>query len=245
MARRASSRSQPRPRPILCAVLDVAAFGPRPEARALDLFRAGVDWIQLRDREVPAASLYQTSRALVRAREGSLRESDRDPLRVDPRVILNRRVDVALATGADGVQLGFDAMEPSQARTLLGATALVGVSLHGANEALDVMRAADEPGRESGSLRAKPAHGLYGQLAPIWDPRSKPASRPALGLGEFERACATGLPILAQGGLDADRAVQALGAGAAGIAVTGEVVQSADPAEAVRRLRRALDRRPA
>lgn len=254
MARRASSRS--RPRPILCAVLDVAALGPSPEARALSLFRAGVDWIQLRDRGVPAAALFQTSLALARAREGSLQETDRDPERVAPRVILNRRVDIALTAGGDGVHLGFDAMAPREARTLLGETALIGVSLHGADEVLAVA-GADEADRESNGIRTrtrtkplrgpfvsfpKPSRSDYAQLAPIWDPLSKPASRPALGLAELERACAAGLPILAQGGVDADRALRAVAAGAAGIAVTGQVVQSADPADAVHRLRRALDR---
>ena len=269
MARRASSRS--RPRPILCAVLDVPALGPGPEARALSLFRAGVDWIQLRDREGTTASLFQTSAALIRAREGSLREADRDPERVAPRVILNRRVDVALAAGADGAHLGFDGMEPGEARTLLGEAALIGASLHGANEVLALARAGGADGaagqdRRCDRLRTpthapthaptheKPAHtpwvtsfphrshSDYAHLAPIWDPLSKPASRPPLGLDELERACIAGLPILAQGGLDADRAALAVAAGAAGIAVTGQVVQNADPADPVRRLRRALDR---
>lgn len=254
MAPRASSPS--RSRPILCAVLDVSGLGPRPEARAQALFQAGVDWIQLRDRAVSGASLFQTARALVRAREAALREADRDPERVTPRVILNRRVDIALAAGGDGIHLGFDAMESEDARTLLGETALIGVSLHGADEVRDVVRA-DGAGRESARGRTQPARRSpsaspsrcarrdYAHLAPIWDPLSKPASRPALGLGELQRACATGLPILAQGGIDASRAALAVAAGAAGIAVTGGVVQSADPADAVRLLRRALDRGPA
>jgi thiamine-phosphate pyrophosphorylase len=232
-------------------VLDVSGLGPRPEARAEALFREGVDWIQLRDREATTASLLQTSLALVRARKGALRAADRDPERMTPRVILNRRVDIALAAAGDGVHLGFDAMEPEAARTLLGETALIGLSLHGAEEVLAIVRT-DGADRESDRGRAQPARGPqassrfarsdYAHLAPIWDPLSKPASRPALGLGELERACAAGLPILAQGGVDAHRAALALAAGAAGIAVTGQVVQSADPADAVRLLRRALDR---
>ncbi len=256
MARRASSVS--RSRPILCAVLDVAAFGPRPEARALSLLRAGVDWIQLRDRDVTAALLFQTAAALVRARAGSLQEAHRDPERVVPRVILNRRIDVALAAGADGAHLGFDGMDPRQARRLLGDTALIGVSLHGADEVLALARTdgtdrTSEPMGSMRQIRRKPAPGAfpsssrrlhcdYAHLAPIWDPFSKPASRPALGLPELQRACTAGLPILAQGGLDADRAVRAVAAGAAGIAVTGQVVEHADPADAIRHLRRALDR---
>jgi len=57
----------------------------------------------------------------------------------------------------------------------------------------------------------------------------------------LEQACAAGIAVLAQGGLDADRAVQAVAAGAAGIAVTGRLSQAEDPAAVARRLREALD----
>jgi len=268
MARRASSRSGPRP--ILCAVLDLRALDPGPEARALRLFRAGVDWIQLRDREATTASLLQAASAVIRAREACSQDAARDPERVAPRVIVNRRVDVAVAAGADGVHLGFDGMAPEAARALMGtrpgARTLIGASLHGADEVLALARGGGTSGREGDCDRIRtpgppprrekdadsPCWGVsssvpssrsdYVHLAPIWDPLSKPASRPPLGLGELERACAAGLPVLAQGGLDPDRAARALAAGAAGVAVTGQVVRNADPADLVRRLRGALDR---
>jgi len=135
---------------------------------------------------------------------------------------VNRRLDVALAIGADGVQLGFDAVDAPAARRLLGPEALVGVSCHSAAE-------------------ARAARGAsYALLAPVFAPLSKPASRPPLGLAELGRA-AGGLPVLAQGGIDAAGAVAAVAAGAAGVAVTGAILLAPDPARAAAALRRALD----
>ncbi len=143
------------------------------------------------------------------------------------RVIVNRRADAALAIGADGVHLGFDAMDAASARRLLGPECLVGVSVHGAAE-LPVSGAS------------------YAQLAAVFAPRSKAASRPALGLAELKAAARCGLPVLAQGGVEAGRVAPLLAAGAAGVAVTGAILMAADPGAAAAALRATLDasRRP-
>jgi thiamine-phosphate pyrophosphorylase len=137
-------------------------------------------------------------------------------------VIVNRRIDVALAIGADGVHLGYDAVDAGTARQLLGADALVGVSCHASGEL----------------SRARGAS--YALLAPIFAPISKPASRPPLGLGALARGAGE-LPVLAQGGIDAAGAAAAVAAGAAGVAVTGAILMAADAAAAAATLRRALD----
>jgi thiamine-phosphate pyrophosphorylase len=179
--------------------------------------RAGVDWVQVRDRELDGAALLAHAESVAEAaRAGARARGGR------ARVIVNRRADVALALGADGVHLGFDAMDLAAARRLLGPDALVGTSCHAADE-----------------VRA--ARGAsYAQLAPIFAPLSKPAARAALGLGELARA-AGGLPVLAQGGIDAERAAAAVAAGASGVAVTGAILLADDPARAAARLRSALD----
>ncbi len=179
--------------------------------------RAGVDWVQLRDRELAAAALADHAQALAcAAREGARERGG------DVRVIVNRRIDVALAIDADGVQLGFDAVDAATARQLLGPQALVGVSCH----------APDEVARAPGAS--------YALLAPIFPPLSKRQARPPLGLRALARA-AGGLPVLAQGGIDAAGARAAVGAGAAGVAVTGAILMAPDPAEAAATLRQALD----
>ncbi len=177
---------------------------------------AGVDWVQVRDRRLGGAALLESVDALLAAAR-----------RAAPgvRVLVNRRGDVARAAGADGVHLGFDALDPAAARALLGPGALVGVSCHAADEV----------------ARARSAGADYAQLAPIFDPLSKPRERAALGLEALRAAAGAGIPVLAQGGLDAATAPLALAAGAAGIAVTGAILLAPDPGEAAAALRRALD----
>ena len=99
---------------MLCAVLDATALGPAPRDTAALLFGGGVDWIQLRDRSLEADELYRVARELVAARDArreaaGTTDDEGGPRR--PRVIVNRRVDVARAAGADGVHLGFDALD--------------------------------------------------------------------------------------------------------------------------------------
>lgn len=179
--------------------------------------RAGVDWVQVRERELAGAELLAHAEAIAAAaREGARARGGR------ARVIVNRRVDVALAIGADGVHLGFDAMDAAAAREILGPEALVGVSCHSAQE---VRTARD---------------ASYALLAPILAPLSKPASRPPLGLAAL-RSAAGGPPVLAQGGIDARTAAAAVAAGAAGVAVTGAILLAPDPERAAAQIRRALD----
>ncbi len=195
----------------------VAGDGVEAVAEAV---RDGVDWIQLRERALCDRALYEWVAALGRALRQAAAESGR-PVRI----VVNRRVDVALASGADGAHLGFDAMTVAQARQLLGRQALVGVSAHAVEE---VERAAAEG-------------ASYAHLAPIYAPNSKAATRPPLGLETLARAARAGLPVLAQGGIDARLARDVVEAGAAGVAVTGAIVQAADPRAATRALREALD----
>ncbi len=178
--------------------------------------RGGADWVQVREKDLDGAPLL----ALVRAVMAAVRA-------VNPgaRVLVNRRIDVALAAGAHGVQLGFDALPLAEARALLGAGALLGVSAHAADEI----------------ARAAAAGANYAQLAPIFAPTSKPASRAPLGLAALEAAARFGVPVLAQGGIDAERAAACVRAGAAGVAVTGEICAAPDPERATRALREALD----
>jgi thiamine-phosphate pyrophosphorylase len=193
--------------------------GERPEAapeRAAAAVLGGVDWIQVRERRLEDAALL----GLVDAVAAAAREAAGDR---EVRVLVSRRLDVALAAGADGVHLGGGALSPAAARRLLPAGSLIGVSVHAAGEAL-AAREAD-----------------YLQLAPIFTPLSKPAERPALGLAALASAAEGPLPVLAQGGIDAHTAAAARAAGAAGVAVTGAIWLAPDPRAAAAALRQALD----
>jgi thiamine-phosphate pyrophosphorylase len=180
----------------------------------------GVDLVQVRERALGARALLEHVDALLAAaRRGAARRGGA------VRVVVNRRLDVALAAGADGAHLGFDAMPPALARRLLGPGAWLGVSLHDPAELRDL-----EPGTV-----------CYAHLAPIFPPLSKAPGRAPLGLGALRRAGGRPFPVLAQGGVTAHNAAACLAAGAGGVAVTGEILQARDPAAATRRLRAALD----
>jgi thiamine-phosphate pyrophosphorylase len=199
-------------------VLDRSLIGGEPARLVERAVAAGVDWVQIRDRELEGAALLALSDDVREAaRRGAARRG------AIPKVIVNRRADVALASGVDGVHLGFDGMAAGEARALLGPDALVGISAHAPTEI-------DAGGGAS-----------YAQLAPIAEPLSKAASRPALGLPALAAAAARGLPVLAQGGIEVANARAALEAGAAGIAVTGAILLADDPQRATRALREALD----
>ncbi len=178
----------------------------------------GVDWVQVRERDLEAAELLALAERVAEAARAAAGAAGREL-----RILVNRRTDVALALGADGVHLGFDAVGPAAARRLLGPEALIGVSCHTPAE----VRALSD--------------ASYAQLAPIFPPLSKPAERPALGLAALGRAAGP-LPVLAQGGIEAGNAAEAVAAGAAGAAVTGAILGSDDPGAAAAALREALDR---
>jgi thiamine-phosphate diphosphorylase len=180
---------------------------------------AGVDWVQIRERGLETAALLEMADRVARAARGAAEGAAR-PVRV----LVNRRADVALAIGADGVHLGYDAMDPETARRVLGSRALVGLSVH-----------APEEIPEAGGAS-------YVHLAPIFAPLSKAASRPPLGLGAVSAAAARGVAVLAQGGIDPAAAAAVVESGAAGVAVTGAILMAEDPGAAAAALRAALDR---
>jgi thiamine-phosphate pyrophosphorylase len=181
---------------------------------------SGVDWVQIRERELEGAPLLALAEEVAAAvRRGARARKE------EVRVLINRRIDVAAALPASGVHLGFDAMPPRAARHLLGPQAWLGLATHTPEEAVG-----------AGHLGVDYVH-----LAPVFAPLSKRTERPPLGAAALRRAAAGRLPVLAQGGIDAGNAAQAIAAGAAGVAVTGAVLLSEDPGRAAQELRAALD----
>jgi thiamine-phosphate pyrophosphorylase len=193
----------------------------------------GVDWVQIREKDLTGRPLLELSQRVARAaRRGALA---RGSSASQVRVVVNRRSDVALALGPgadvpledriDGVHLGFDGVSPAEARRLLGPEAWIGASCHAPAEA----------------WAAREAGASYLHLAPVFPPKSKTAQGPPLGLPALAAGAACGVPVLAQGGIHAENAGEVLAAGAAGVAVTGAIFMAANPGEAAGALRRALD----
>lgn len=165
--------------------------------------------VQLRDKEASAAQLTATSiawRKTLRAHRGFL--------------ILNERIDVAITTGAVGVQLGKECIPIAEARRLL-PEGLIGWSAHSPAEALD----ASAQGAD------------FVTLSPIW---SSPGKGEPLGAQALEAARTCPVPLLALGGLGAKQIPEARAAGASGAALIRAVFDADDPARAARQLASAL-----
>ena len=157
--------------------------------------RAGVDVIQIRERDLSTSALVRLTARCIAAAEGTT-----------ARVVVNDRIDVALAAGAHGVHLRGDSFEARRARDLLPAGALVGCSVHTAAEAAAVAR---EGGVD---------YLIFGTLFPT---PSKHGPYPLATISELTAACAAArgiVPVLAIGGMTIERAGAAVRAGAAGIA---------------------------
>jgi len=199
-------------KPIVCYVTDRKALGAAdPAGNLLAKIRAamavGVDWVQIREREMPARELLALAKAAVGAREG------------DARILVNDRLDVALAAGAAGVHLG-GASAPAREvvrwlrETNAPAKILVGVSCHNLEEA----RSAEDAGAS------------YVFFGPVFDTPSKKPYGPPQGIARLAKICsAVSIPVIAIGGVNEGNGAECLRAGAAGIAAIRMFQESREP----------------
>jgi thiamine-phosphate pyrophosphorylase len=183
--------------------------------------RASVDLIQIRERDLDTRRLVALVKRCVAATKGT-----------STKVLVNDRADVAIAAGAGGVHLRSDSMAASAARSLVGDEAVIGQSVHAADEAWAVSRARAVDYLIFGTLYAS---------------ASKNAAHPVATLEELSAACRVGIPVLAIGGITVARAAEVARAGAAGIAGIGLFVppEGASPDRHLQaitaQLRRAFD----
>jgi thiamine-phosphate pyrophosphorylase len=196
--------------PRLHAVTDHAVLA-RPDfpahARAV-LAAGGPDLaLHLRGPRTGGRPLFGLAEALVSAARDS-----------GALLVVNDRVDVALAAGADGVQLGRRSMRAEDARGLVGDDRLVGVSVGAADEA----RAARAAGADfllAGNVYATPTH----------------PGRGGIGLDRLSEMASLGVPAVAIGGVTPERVAEVRAAGARGVAAIRAVWDAEDPALAVTR----------
>jgi thiamine-phosphate pyrophosphorylase len=157
---------------------------------------AGIDYLQVRERDLEAAALADIVQALVSVARGSA-----------TRVLVNDRLDVALACGAAGVHLRGDSIQAPAVRAFVPAGFVVGVSVHTVAEAVAAASAAD-----------------YLVAGTVWPTDSKPSAQTEalLGIEGLARiASAVTVPVLGIGGVTIDRVAAAARAGAAGAAAIG------------------------
>jgi thiamine-phosphate pyrophosphorylase len=154
---------------------------------------AGVDWVQIREKDLPARRLLAlTETAISQARRQGT-----------TRVVVNDRLDVALAAHAHGVHLGTRSMPVDLVRKLAPPESVVGVSCHSLAEA----------------LAAESAGANYLLLGPIFPTPSKLQFGPPLGLSKLREVTSqVSMPVFALGGITADRVAGCRENGAAGIA---------------------------
>ena len=185
--------------------------------------------IQLREKDLPARELYALGCEMreLCARFGA-------PLMV------NDRIDIAIACGADGVHLPADSFAIADARRLLGPSRLIGVSTHDLRE----VRAS------AGGDASRGAGADFAVFGPVHAPLSKENATAPQGITALRAACdaagpnaASRMPVFALGGITAERAREvavAAGARVAGVGVIGAVFGADDPALAVKALLEAL-----
>ena len=173
----------------------------------------GVRAVQLREKDLEGRELYvlaERLRALTR--------------RYQARLLVNDRLDVALAVEADGVHLGQNSFAVKDARRLLGAEKLIGVSTHSQHE----IAAAQE------------ADFLV--FGPVYYTPSKAAYGEPQGLDRLRAAVAhSAVPVFAIGGIKTERVAEVLETGAHGIAMISAISAATDPAQAAQALLQQLD----
>lgn len=184
------------------------------------LVQGGATLVQLRDKTGPTLRMIEEARAIKAALAGSF-----VPL------LINDRVDVALAAGADGVHVGWDDMPVADARRLLGREAIIGLSI-----------------KTRVQIERAPLELLdYVCIGGVFETSSKDNNEPPVrpdGFAELAaqvRARAPHMPVGAIAGIDEGNAADVVAAGADGIAVISALSLARDPAQAAARLRRIVD----
>jgi thiamine-phosphate pyrophosphorylase len=168
----------------------------------------GARWIWFRDRD-----LERHERILLGARLQRL------CARYGATLSVGGEAQDALAMGARALHLPSGG-DPAAARGIMGAGAMIGVSAHSLAEAEN----------------ARIAGADYVTLSPIFETSSKPGYGPALGLAALAAAMRLAIPIVALGGIDAEKASACMAAGADAVAVMGAVMRADSPRDAVKSL---------
>ena len=174
----------------------------------------GVRAVQLREKDLCAAELYPLALELRRLTQ-----------EFSARLLINDRVDLALAIGADGVHLGHHSLPVAVVRQLLGDDRLIGVSTHHPDEV----------------KRSAAAGADFVTFGPVYATPSKLPYGPPLGLSPLSEVCAHAtLPVFALGGVTNERLPELRAAGCTHFALIGAILQAVDPEKATQDLLQGL-----
>ena len=189
--------------PRVYPLTDVQLSGLSHAEQVRRLSEGGASLIQLREKSSQALQFYEHARAAMAI------AAERDV-----RLIINDRVDVALAVGAHGVHLGQDDMPPEAARRLLGPEAIIGYSTHSVAQAVEALNLPID----------------YIAIGPIFQTATKSDTSPVLGLEGLRavREAVGTVPLVAIGGITAANAPQIIEAGADSVAVISALLSDPD-----------------
>lgn len=202
------------PLPCLALVSDRTLCEDVPLAeKVAQAVAGGANLVQLREKDLPAGELLRLAQSLRQITAGRAL------------LLVNDRLDVALAAGADGAHLPERGLPVAQARRLLGPDAIIGRSVHSLAEA----------------LRAQEEGADYVQVGTIYPSRSHP-DVPPVGPWLIEEVTRQlRIPVLAIGGVTAENVAEVMRAGAAGVAVISAILASPSPQLAAEALWRAIE----
>lgn len=200
--------------PKLYPVTDTRLSGLSHAEQVARLIDGGATFLQLREKRHSPRDFYSEAEealGIARARGA--------------RLIINDRVDIALALRADGVHLGQDDLPPEAARRVLGSRAIIGFSTHNLEQARAAARLPVD----------------YIAIGPIFPTSSKDDPDPAVGLEGLSRVRrVTGtIPLVAIGGINRENARQALDAGADSVAIISHLLSQ--PSQITDRTRELLN----
>jgi thiamine-phosphate pyrophosphorylase len=168
-----------------------------------EALKGGARALQLREKDLPGRDLYE---AALEMRELTLRYG--------AQLFINDRVDIALAVNADGVHLGEKSIPVPEARRLLGAAKLIGVSCH----------------CREGAAAARDMGADFITYGPVFYTPSKAAYGPPVGLDSLAEVTRdVRIPVFAIGGINSNSAREAVSAGVRGIALISAILAADDP----------------
>jgi len=168
-----------------------------------DALRGGLRSVQLREKDLTAGQLFDLA--------VELRKLTRE---FGARLLINDRIDVALAVAADGVHLGKASLPVSEARRLLGSERLIGYSAHSADEA----------------LQAELGGADFVTLGPVYRTPSKALYGEPLGVSALSDATSVvNIPVFALGGVKQTSVAEVLSAGARGVALISAIMAASNP----------------
>ncbi|PZC47071.1 MAG: thiamine-phosphate pyrophosphorylase [Chloroflexi bacterium] len=202
------------PRPILCLVTDASVLGARPLVEAVDKAVAGgVNLVQLRDRSLPARELLALACELRIVTQGRAL------------LFVNDRIDVALASEADGVQLPEAGLPVAEARRIAGDRLLIGRSVHSLQTAIE----AAEQGAD------------LVQVGTVFPSQTHPELEASgVGLVTVLASCVSA-PVVGIGGITGGNAREVIEGGASGVAVVRAILASEEPEAASATLKRVIE----